>query len=225
MILSVDVGIKNLAMCLIDPGTKKIQHWEVSGVPPQSSDGLFPSLKKHLDARQWVHLSRTVLIEKQPDKNKTIKSVEYFLHAYFLCGGKDVIIWDARHKIPDVAGPGRAKYLERKKTSIERCRAFIQATNQDWLEHFDKHKKKDDLADTCMQALSYIDRCPVATVVEEKKQRPRKPTENQKATKYSKANLAWLYMKGEHKTKRFEKDLARYYSKLDDLVTEFCLAV
>lgn len=225
MLLSIDVGIKNLAMCLIDPGTKKIHEWEVAGVPPQSSDGLFPSLKKHLDARHWVRqVPGTVLIEKQPDKNRTIKSVEHFLHTYFLCSGKEVIIWDARHKIPDVAGPGRAKYLERKKASIERCRTFIQATNPDWVGHFDAHKKKDDLADTCMQALSYIDRTPVTSTVQEtKKQRPRKPTENQKATRYSRANLAWLYVNGEHKNKRFEKDLARYYSKLDDLLADFCL--
>lgn len=225
MILSIDVGIKNLAMCLIDPGTKKIHEWEVAGVPPQSSDGLFPSLKKHMDARSWAcQGAGTVLIEKQPDKNRTIKSVEHFLHTYFLCNDKEVIIWDARHKVPDVAGPGRAKYLERKKTSIERCRAFIQATNPDWVSHFDAHKKKDDLADTCMQALSFMDRMPaVSTTSEPKKQRPRKPTENQKASKYSRANLAWLYVNGEHRTKRFEKDLARYYSKMDDLLTEFCL--
>jgi hypothetical protein len=224
-LLSIDVGIKNLAMCLMDPGTKKIQEWDVSGVPPQSSDGLFPSLKKHLDARTWVRLvPGTVLIEKQPDKNRTIKSVEHFLHTYFLCNGKNVVIWDARHKIPDVAGPGRAKYLERKKASIDRCRTFIQSTNPEWIDHFEKHKKKDDLADTCMQALSYIDRTPIDVEAEPKKQRPRKPTENQKATRYSKANLAWLYTNGEHKNKRFEKDLGRYYSKLDDLVTEFSLA-
>ena len=54
MLLSIDVGIKNLAMCLIDPGTKKIHEWEVSGVPPQSTEGLFPSLKRHMDARHWV---------------------------------------------------------------------------------------------------------------------------------------------------------------------------
>jgi len=227
LILSIDVGIKNLAMCLMDSGTKKIHEWEVAGVPPQSADGLFRSLKKHVDARDWVRLSPdTVLIEKQPDKNRTIKSVEHFLHTYFLCQGKDVIIWDARHKIPDVAGPGRAKYLERKKASIDRCRAFIETTNSDWVAEFDKHKKKDDLADTCMQALSYIDRQPSASEapVADKKARPRKPTENQKATKYSKANLAWLYANGQHKNKRFEKDLARYYHGLNELITEFCLA-
>lgn len=222
--LSIDVGIKNLAMCLIDPVTKKIHQWEVAGIPPQSSDGIFRSMKKHMDERPWACESTTVLIEKQPDKNRTIKSVEHFLHTYFLCHDKDVVIWDARHKVPDVAGPGRAKYLERKKTSIERCRTFIECTNPEWVARFDGHKKKDDLADTCMQALSYIDHRPPAAVPEEKKQqRPRKPTENQKATKYSRANLAWLYVNKQHENKRFEKDLARYYRNLSELVTEFCL--
>lgn len=229
LLLSIDVGIKNLAMCLMDPGTKKIHEWEVAGVPPQSSVGLFKSLKKHMDARPWVRLAPgTVLIEKQPDKNKTIKSVEHFLHAYFLCQGQDVIIWDARHKIPDVAGPGRAKYLERKKASIDRCRIFIEATNPQWVHDFDKHKKKDDLADTCMQALSFIDRQPsqseaTSTEPVNKKVRPRKPTENQRASKFSRANLAWLYANGQYKNKRFEKDLARYYHNLGELISEFCL--
>jgi hypothetical protein len=29
MLLSIDCGIKNLAMCLIDPETKKIHQWDV----------------------------------------------------------------------------------------------------------------------------------------------------------------------------------------------------
>jgi len=51
---------------------------------------------------------------------------------------------------------------------------------------------------------------------------PRKPNENQKRTKYSKSNLAWIYLNDEEhtKTKRFEKDLKRYYRDLGDLVKE-----
>jgi hypothetical protein len=202
-----------------------IHHWDVSGVPPLHADGLFPCFKRHLTERAWVLKADTVLIEKQPDKNRGIKSVENFLHAYFVIHDKEVIIYDARHKIPDVAGPGRARYLERKKASIDRARAFISATdsvNKHWVSFFDKHKKKDDLADTCMQALSFIDRQPETPTVE-KKPKPRKPTENQTRTQYSRANLAWLYTKGEHKNKRFDKDLARYYHSLDELLTEFCL--
>ena len=222
-VLSIDVGIKNLAMCLMNSQTRQIQQWDVSGVPPQHADGLFKALKVHLRGKQWTLDAHTVLIEKQPDRNKTMKGVEHFLHTYFLCHDKDVVIWDARFKVPDVVGPGRAQYLRRKKVSIERCRAFLQETQPQWLDVFDKHKKKDDLADTCMQALSFIDRVPAASESVDKKQRPRKPTENQTLTKYSKANLAWLYTQKQHTSKRFEKDLKRYYHSLEELVKEFCL--
>jgi len=223
-LLSIDVGIKNLAMCLMDSRTRRIYQWDVSGVPPQHADGLFKALRTHLRTKPWTMDAHTVLIEKQPDRNRTMKGVEHFLHAYFLCCDKDVIVYDARHKVPDVAGPGRARYLQRKKTSIERCRQFLQETQPEWIPTFDKHKKKDDLADTCMQALSFINRVveePVADV----KSRPRKPTENQTRTKYSKANLAWLVVQKKHMTdKRFEKDLKRYYHSLSELLAEFNLS-
>ena len=222
-LLSIDVGIKNLAMCLMDKQTRLIRHWDVSSVPPQHADGLFKALKTHLRGMQWTLGAHTVLIEKQPDRNKTMKGVEHFLHAYFLCHDKDVIVYDARHKVPDVAGPGRTRYLQRKKASIERCRAFIQETQPQWVPVFDKHKKKDDLADTCMQALSFINRVVEEPTVEIKA-RPRKPTENQTRTKYSKANLAWLVVQKKHTTdKRFTKDLGRYYHSLGELLNEFNL--
>jgi hypothetical protein len=224
-LLSIDVGIKNLAMCLIDSSTRRIYQWDVSGVPPQHADGLFKALKVHLRGRPWTLDAHTVLIEKQPDRNKTMKGVEHFLHTYFLCHDKDVIVYDARHKVPDISGPGRARYIQRKKASIERCRQFLQETQPDWIQVFDKHKKKDDLADTCMQALSFIDRIPEEPAAEVKA-RPRKPTENQTRTKYSKANLAWLYVQKKHTTdKRFDKDLKRYYHSLSELLTEFNLSL
>lgn len=221
MLLSIDVGIKNLAMCVMDPTSKKIHYWDVSGVPPMHADGLFPCMKRHLDDRS-AHFTpvRKVIIEKQPDKNRGIKSVEHFLHTYFLVHDKDVIIWDARHKIPDVVGPGRAQYLKRKKASIDRCWDFINEKNPELVPLFQDSKKKDDLADTVMQALSYIDNR-VDTPQKETKMKPRRPTENQTRTKYSKANLAWLYTQNQTGTVRFRKDLARYYSNLQELIDEF----
>jgi len=224
MILSIDVGIKNLAMCMIDPITKRIHNWEVAGIPPMHADGIFVCMKKHLDERPWTLQANTVLIEKQPDKNKGIKSVEHFLHAYYIIKDKNVIIYDARFKIPDVSGPGKAKYLERKKASVDRCRDFITATdsvNRDWIPMFETHKKKDDLADTVMQALSYN---PVPVKDDKaKKNSPRRPTENQKATRYSKANLAWLVKTGAKQDARFKKDLARYYRSIEELTADFGL--
>jgi len=239
VLLSIDVGIKNLAMCLIDDTTKIIQEWDVSGVPPEHADGLFKSLVRHLNDRPWILTATTILIEKQPDKNKRMKVVENLLHAYFVIKSPlaETIIYDARHKIPDVVGPGKAQYRKRKQTSIDRCRVFITEgtdnPNTRWLPEFVKSKKKDDLADTVMQALSFINKKPsVAATASastkvapaEKKLTARKPTENQKETKYSKSNLAW-FAKTKSRSelehdKRFMKDLGRYYRSVDEFFLE-----
>ena len=227
MILSIDVGIKNLAMCMIDSETREIKQWDVSGVPPESSHGLYKSLCKHLDERKWLSEATTILIEKQPPRNKKMVSVQDFLHAYFIITNQtsETIIYDAKHKIPDVAGPGKAQYRKRKLTSIARCKEFIETgdVNKHWIPEFTKSKKKDDLADTVMQALSYINRR-VAEAPKKKKSEKvtaRRPTENQKETKYSKSNLVWLYKQGQHeKDKRFLKDLKRYWKDIDEFKRE-----
>jgi hypothetical protein len=53
----------------------------------------------------------------------------------------------------------------------------------------------------------------------------RRPNENQKATKYSKSNLAWIYLNKVdcevlENNKRFMKDLKRYYKNVGDLIKE-----
>jgi hypothetical protein len=181
---------------------------------------------RHLNGKPWVLDATTVLIEKQPDRNRSMKGIENLLHTYFLVKEKDVVIWDARHKIPDHAGAGKAMYAKRKKASIERARAFIagDGPNKDLVKFFDSHSKKDDLADTVMQALSFIEKRPAENAPKKtKKAAPRKPTENQKNTKYSKANLAYILKTGEKQDARFKKDLARYYSSIQELQAEFGL--
>jgi hypothetical protein len=225
MFLSIDCGIKNLAMCLID-SDRKIKQWDVSGVPPNHKDGLFPCMVRHLDSKPWTLDAKTVVIEKQPGQNKGMKGIEHLLHTYFLVKGKEVVIWDARFKVPDCAGTGKAMYAKRKAASVKRAREFILQNNSEWVSFFDKHKKKDDLADTVMQALSYLDRkgtSPEGNDPKPKKAVPRRPTENQARTKYSKANLAWLVKTNAKQDARFKKDLARYYSSIEELKTEFGL--
>ena len=112
MILSIDVGIRNLALCLLDDKNGNlVQNWDVDGIPPESKNGIYVSMRDHLDARPWVLTADTVLIEKQPDRNKKMISVMHFLHSYFIikCPRAETILYDARHKIPDVVGPGKAQ--------------------------------------------------------------------------------------------------------------------
>ena len=230
MILSIDVGIRNLAMCQFNETSNLVVNWDVSGIPPEHKDGVYVSLRKHLDERPWVLESDIILIEKQPDRNKKMKMVEHFLHAYFVIKApkSETIIYDAKFKIPDVVGPGKAQYMKRKKVSIERCEAFLRGddTNKHWIETFTKSKKKDDLADTVMQAISFTKRVePKKKEKIVKKLVPRKPNENQKRTKYSKCNLAYIYKNSPEcecleNNKRFMKDLKRYYRCIDDLVGE-----
>ena len=233
MILSIDVGIKNLAMCLLDEDKNNlVVEWDVDGIPPQHRDGVYVSMRDHLDARPWVLNAKTILIEKQPDRNKKMVSVMHFLHAYFIikCPKAETILYDARHKIPDVAGPGKAQYNKRKKVSIERCEDFIRSNsvNSHWIDTFVKSKKKDDLADTVMQALSFVNRREVLPASQKKKSTKlvaRRPNENQKATKYSKCNLAWIYLNKVEcevleNNKRFMKDLKRYYRDINELIKE-----
>ena len=190
MILSIDVGIRNLAMCMLDETSNLIVQWDVSGVPPEHKDGLFVSLRKHLDEKPWILKADTILIEKQPDKNRKMKMVEHFLHAYFIIMNQtaETIIYDARFKIPDFAGTGKVMYNKRKKASIERCEKFIwnNTINAHWIPIFNASKKKDDLADTVMQAISFTKRIePIQSVaIKDKKLVPRKPNENQKRTRY-----------------------------------------
>jgi len=76
-----------------------------------------------------------------------------------------------------------------------------------------------------MQALSFVNRVEVTPASKKKKTTKlvaRRPNENQKMTKYSKSNLAWIYLNKPEcecleNNKRFMKDLKRYYRGIEEL--------
>jgi hypothetical protein len=118
-------------------------------------------------------------------------------------------------------------YKKRKNAAIVRCEEFLLEegdVNKHWLALFYESKKKDDLADTVLMGLSFIRRVEPRKAAASKKKKstkliPRRPNENQKNTKYSKCNLAWIYLNDPDrvKLKRFEKDLKRYFKSMDEL--------
>ena len=213
-------------MCLMDQTNEKIIEWDVSGVPPQHQDGVFVCMRDHLNSKPWILDADIVLIEKQPPTYRGMGAVHNFLHAYFVIHNKETIIYDARHKVPDVCGPGKAMYNKRKKVAIERTHEHLQTQeiNKNWLEMFEGSRKKDDLADTFLQGRSYINRRVVEPKLKKpKKSSPRRPTPNQKNTKYSKSNILWLMKDlGKEKfmkLKRNVKDLKRYFKTPEEVLS------
>jgi hypothetical protein len=236
MLLSIDVGTRNLGICLLDDD-KNIVQWEVSSIPKFHTDGFCQTVVKHLNDRTWIKDATTTLIEKQPPKNKAMKRMEAYLELYCIMSGcPTVICYNAVNKVPDCPGKSRKAYVQRKKVGIERAHKYINVTQQQdqkWIDMFNDSGKKDDLADSLLQGLSY-DPTSVVKKKEPKntKVTPRRPTENQTRTKYSKSNLLFLFkrdLNGDlealkekvRKKKRWMRDVQRYYHNLDEACQEF----
>jgi hypothetical protein len=163
-ILSFDVGIKNLAYCVIDSETFEIVSWNVCEIPTD--------LEKQLafldECEFWKVPFQTVIIEKQPARNVKMRIVENTLNVYFQLKKVDkVSTYSSKHKLGALGKSTRGKtnYTLRKKYGVVMCKAFLKGSSYE--PFFDKHKKKDDLADCLLQALAYaeFDMAPLQTSI------------------------------------------------------------
>ena len=65
---------------------------------------------------------------------------------------------NASNKLKEFLGDKKTSYSERKKLSIQKTKEILEDSyeNKDWIGHFTKHTKKDDLADSFLQVLWFI---------------------------------------------------------------------
>ena len=209
-ILSFDVGIKNLAFCILKEN--KIQYWNVSELKYSTNQSLCEAIVSHCDAWPQMLECGTVLIEKQPSRNNKMRIIEALLNAYFVIKGskntasnvKKVCVYSAKYKLGTNTAKGKSNYTERKKLSIERCKKFLELTSEEnslFSETFHSSKKKDDLADTLLQALAYNKSLLFDKLqdIDLKNSTPkviaRKPTDKQERSgNYSRSNIKYLLM-------------------------------
>ena len=205
-ILSFDVGSKNLAYTVIDSNESiKILNWNIIDISVTKRENECVQLVNKLDEIPSILLSDVVLIEKQPSKNNKMRIIEGLLNAYFVIKGvtneyssiSKVIVYSAKHKLGKDTFKGKMNYLQRKKLGVFRCEKFLQQIKQpdEIHETFVSSRKKDDLADCLLQALSYIEFNIEAdnnefNVVE--KVISRKPSKKQERNRYSKCNIKWF---------------------------------
>lgn len=123
-------------------------------------------LYKKLDELPELLQSKWICIENQPVlKNPTMKSVQMMLYSYFVMKESQGImdihelsLMNAKnklkvynneygeicHKIKSL----KDKYRRNKQTAIEHTRLYVENEYIDWIEFYNHHSKKDDLADS-----------------------------------------------------------------------------
>ena len=98
-----------------------------------------------------------VIIENQisPIANR-MKTIQGMIAQYFIMRNEHIQIdfISAGNKLKDCDVELKSKYSDRKKLSIQVCLDNI--IDQEWISFFKSHSKKDDLADSFLQGLWFI---------------------------------------------------------------------
>lgn len=196
-ILSVDVGLINMGMCIYEPQTCTIHEWELLNVRCSSNacHNLVEILKRKGTMFEDVQI---VLIERQSKRSCRLQHMQSYLEMYFTLQQKQVIIYSPVLKLlgTGMECKGKNNYTQRKKAAIHLTNEFLRDHPQDARHHkmFASLKKKDDAADSLMQVLAYVKTPdPNKLLNPVKPCLPRKPTEKQILNgKMSKNNIKWL---------------------------------
>ena len=162
-VISIDVGTKNLAYCILERGDDDIVHirdWNVCELPCVATN--IPKVTTFLRSIVPTESHVTdVVIEKQPARNVKMRLMENTLTTFFvMVNVPNVVNYSSKHKLGNIGktAKGKTNYSLRKKMGIAMCGAYLRDSDNkpEWLSMFDKSKKKDDLADCLLQGLSYM---------------------------------------------------------------------
>lgn len=159
MLISFDIGLKNLAYCVLDKDFN-ILEWKVISIQAKDIYTICDELLHQLEIiRNNFSMVDTVLIENQPCmKNPTMKSIQMMIFTYFKMYEKNVVLISACNKIKVKKNDNpkeKLNYSQKKKKSIELTRLYINGSDNQAI--LDNEKKKDDLADCFLQAVYYLE--------------------------------------------------------------------
>ena len=154
IILSFDIGIKNLAYCLIDGEDKSILDWDVLDC---SGTNETLSVIQALDNLEYLLEADTVLLEKQPSFNPKMRNISTALYVYFTLRIQHeqnrrctIMFYPAKYKLKcsntQIEHKSKCKYRQNKNLGIVHTRELIK-THRIFLKNI---KKK-----TILQILIY----------------------------------------------------------------------
>lgn len=182
VVVSFDIGVKNLACCVLAPGSVaeeyQVVFWKIFSLAAEKEK--IPGVQE-LTARLYVVMDEfmdtlttagysveTVLIENQPSRlNGAMKSLQMLIYGYFQLrkhweGVVDsVLLISAKQKllghdhVLDESKCEKTGYELNKWRSVQYTLAYI-AGDGSLAERFGSYKKKDDLGDALLQGLSWL---------------------------------------------------------------------
>lgn len=168
-ILSFDIGIKNLAYCFANK--HNIIKWGILDIHGKNILETSENCMRLLhETFSQLHID-TILIENQPvQKNPTMKTIQILVYSFFVYNKTINAFTYAIHFVSaskknkfttffDISINCKSKYQQNKKRAIECTRLIL--CNSEWHDFFSRHTKKDDLADSYLQLLSFINYSPV----------------------------------------------------------------
>ena len=160
ILLSIDIGIKNLAYCMLDSDDGSILDWNLI-----DCSGTNETLRviEELDQLEHLREADVILLEKQPSFNPKMRNISTAIYVYFILRinheqqrNAKIQFYAAKYKLKccdiQIEHKAKSKYTQNKNLGIVHTRHLIKTHN----EFFEKNKKKDDLADSYLQGMSYI---------------------------------------------------------------------
>ena len=156
-----------MAYCVLD--NEKIHLWDVVSLLPIGAKidliQIGRNIQMELDniLTQFDTIDGALIENQIAPKASNMKSIQAMLAQYFIMRDiPEIMFISASCKLKSIC-PQKTTYRERKKLGINFCIKRlndVDTENAKWaLQHFLSHKKKDDLADAFLQAISQITFC------------------------------------------------------------------
>ncbi len=175
IIISIDVGIRNLAYVIIDTSVNssistnhQLIQWETielidKNIKVSNADNLHigHNMIRLFDEKLSTYDFDKIVIENQIGRNAIkMKTIQGMISMYFLMKGyapDTICSYNAVHKLKYWVGSNKTKYDQRKKLSKQITQQMCESYyDNEIFQIYKKNKKKDDLADCLLQGLDYL---------------------------------------------------------------------